>query len=193
MCTSTHLTHFSSFDWLLCVSSQKMLLCQRRCQPWCYRQERWHRCLRSGLPSRLLCCNRLSSTPTLRQPLLLIYCCCDAPTGCSASSTSWLLNLYVYWGSLPPFALAWLLEGLRRHRSMHLDGQSSPFWPCWWPNRSPFLCARYSQNWKGSRWSALIPSLLLFITPAELSFEKQCKYVNCSASSALSRTVLFLI
>ena len=85
-----------------------MLLCPRRCQSWCYRQEHWHRCLRSGLPSHPLCCNRLSSTPTLRQPLLLIYCCCDAPTGCSASSTSWLVNLYVYWGSLPPFALIWL-------------------------------------------------------------------------------------
>jgi hypothetical protein len=40
-----------------------------------------------------------------------------------------------------------------------------------------FLCAILT------KWYlfALNPSLLLFITPVELSFEKQCKYVSCSA------------
>ena len=40
-----------------------------------------------------------------------------------------------------------------------------------------FLCAILT---KLERFT-LIPSLLLFITPAELSFEKLCKYVSCSA------------
>jgi hypothetical protein len=40
-----------------------------------------------------------------------------------------------------------------------------------------FLCAILT---KLERF-ALNPLLLLFITPVELSFEKQCKYVSCSA------------
>ena len=136
MCTSTHLTDFSSFDWLVCVSSQNVAV-PTPLSIVIATAKRWHRCLCSGLPSRLLCCNRLSSTPTLLRPLLLVYCSCNAPTGCSASSTSWLLNLYVCWGSLPPFALAWLMEGLRRHRFDGFDDYNSLFWPCWCPNRWP--------------------------------------------------------
>jgi hypothetical protein len=39
-----------------------------------------------------------------------------------------------------------------------------------------FLCAILTKLER----LALNPSLLLFITPEELSFEKQCKYVSCS-------------